>query len=47
MNFDKDPVANAADRVYGLLQSPGVEEAFKEKLQHSISVIEQSLQKYG
>lgn len=47
VNFDKDPVANAADRVYGLLQSPGVEEAFKEKLQHSISVIEQSLQKYG
>ncbi|XP_033751502.1 FAD synthase-like [Pecten maximus] len=46
VNFDKDPVANAADRVFSILQSQTVGKPFQDKLQHSIDIIEQSLEKY-
>ncbi|OWF52384.1 FAD synthase-like [Mizuhopecten yessoensis] len=47
VNFDKDPVANAADRVFSVLQSQTIDKPFRDKLQHSINIIEQSLEKYG
>lgn len=46
VNFDKDPVTNAADRVYSILQSNTVDKQFCDKLQHSINIIEQSLERY-
>ncbi|XP_060074465.1 FAD synthase-like isoform X2 [Ylistrum balloti] len=47
VNFDMDVVAYAAERVYSVLQSHTVDAQFRDKLQHSIGIIEQSLGRYS